>query len=193
MQLTRLHLILINRASISSRSLKSKQFVQFAEATHANSKEASYKVEEHEATVNALLLAAECHLNPYFMATVVAMPNAATAETAVETTEEVNHEYVYLEEKRDSEVLQLLIKAAQWDAEQKGLPMEDEQTLEVRSKSIVNLLPTQITDWSSVDLITLVRVHERVLYAFLSSRLNNANTLLHEVLLQGLMYPDTNT
>ena len=48
--------------------------------------------------------------------------------------------------------------------------------------------PLLITDISVVDLLTLARMNQNLLYFFLSKRLNDPNTLLNEVLLQGLMY-----
>jgi hypothetical protein len=109
------------------------------------------------------LLAAECHINPYFVAT----------SYKEENKEELDQSLEALEEQRDAEVLRLIIKAALRDAENKKITPEKP--------------PLDVLEDPSADLITLCRNYQHILLKFLSFQLMSKETALHEVLLQGLM------
>lgn len=148
-------------SSFSDRSVKSSQFTQFAETAHqrAQSKEGDSK-QQQESSIDALLLAAECHLNPYFIARLgsdttervqqLNEPKSTADEQKEETkmesfeTDSLQEYYehqsdsvptvsVALEENRDTEVMKLLIRAAQWHVSYNDIKVEESQPLQVQT------------------------------------------------------------
>lgn len=157
--------------SYSMRTVKAKQFEEFAgkipnlqislfiylsvilpDDAHAksltlssdnnnNAKEIAHQ--QHTAALESLLLAAECHLNPYFLSRIGStsstsvFASSSSGDNKIEeiireissstsSSESNNKEVFYhtlneLEQKRDKQVLKLLIKAAKLERQSPGI------------------------------------------------------------------------
>ncbi|KAJ8505417.1 hypothetical protein OPV22_006303 [Ensete ventricosum] len=160
--------------------------------------------ESHEAAIDALLLAAECYVNPFFMISYgcnselmnqmkIIGSKFKNKNGLVEFNKDlkrcnVNLETIaYLESKRDITVLQILLRAAKLDLESErilalGKPYTyyfegNQQALEISQ-----------VDIESADVVTLVRQNQSLLCHFVIRQLRREQQSSHEILLQSLLF-----
>ncbi|XP_020597126.1 uncharacterized protein LOC110036913 isoform X2 [Phalaenopsis equestris] len=158
--------------------------------------------EGYDAAIDAFILAAECYINPYFMLSVT--PNSKLSEhlnfikslmnqsnsimklkkdflkTATDL-EIISH----LERKRDKTVIEILVQAASVNKEHilrqsKSCPDDI-----VHRQQDLNILPL---DLKAVDAVTLLRQNQSLLLEFVIQQLQREQHLLHDVLLQALLF-----
>ncbi|URE08031.1 hypothetical protein MUK42_34778 [Musa troglodytarum] len=151
--------------------------------------------ESHEAAIDALLLAAECYVNPFFMISYgcnselmnqmkIIGSKFKNKNGLVEFNKDlkrcnVNLETIaYLESKRDITVLQILLRAAKLDLEsERILALGNQQALEISQ-----------VDIESADVVTLVRQNQSLLCHFVTRQLRREQQSSHEILLQSLLF-----
>ncbi|GFY92110.1 hypothetical protein Acr_08g0005060 [Actinidia rufa] len=160
--------------------------------------------EGHDAAIDALLLSAECYVNPFFMLSFRDTPKDANRINVSKMKISEKHEFAvvngvlkkndneletvaHLERRRDKIVLQILLEAAELDrnyqktVSNRGLsPVYAEENEEVLSLSQ--------HDMHSADAITLVRQNQALLCHFLIQRLQKEQHSMHEILLQSLLF-----
>ncbi|XP_062098879.1 uncharacterized protein LOC133804752 isoform X2 [Humulus lupulus] len=161
-------------------------------------------MESHDAAIDALLLAAECYVNPFFMMTFKNGPKLKNQINIKETRALKEHEFQFrkvsgksrtdlktialLEKKRDKIVLQILLEAAELDRKfQENISGGEDYSCYdgISDEQVVNLSPLDTQD---VDAITLVRQNQALLCNFLIERLRREHHSLHEILLQSLVF-----
>ncbi|KAK3000070.1 hypothetical protein RJ639_023133 [Escallonia herrerae] len=158
--------------------------------------------EGHTAAVDALLLAAECYVNPFFMMSfrdsqkVINRINSSRTNKKYEFEDlgrdlennDNNLETIaQLERKRDKIVLQILLEASELDRKYQKT-MENQElcpSYEDGNEGVVDLSPH---DMRSVDAITLVRQNQALLCHFLIQRLQKEQHSMHEFLMQSLVF-----
>lgn len=149
----------------------------------------------HNAAIDALLLAAECYVNPFFVMSFKDFPKVNNMININRNGESYkfrdlrkilgskgnNLEIVsHLERKRDKIILQILLEAAKLDMEYQNCPLH----AEVREE-ILNLSPIDI---NTADAITLVRQNQALLCNFLIQWLLREKHSVHEILVQSLVF-----
>ncbi|KAH7442925.1 hypothetical protein KP509_02G008200 [Ceratopteris richardii] len=180
-----LHSDYVLLSNYQERELRASELVHFAEELHL---QVSGSVANHEAAVECLLLAAECHLNPWTpqSAQYDLFRKSATAITKDKISDQDNQAAAksirVLEEERDKIVLKILIKAAELDAQIANKSYEDLQELKVANFD--DKLPINN---SSIDAITLLRNHQSILLRFFIVNLRRGDRM-YEALLQGLLF-----
>ncbi|OVA18390.1 hypothetical protein BVC80_1833g45 [Macleaya cordata] len=177
--------------------LRASEFRRLAMELHSQN---DVTPEGHDAAIDALLLAAECYINPFFMMAFRASPKVIN-EMNINTTI-ISQKYetaklrrvcekkindmemiAHLERKRDITVLQILLEAAELDREyQRRVSNEydsvgNEQGITVSS-----------VDAHATDAITLVRQNQALLCHFLIQRLQREHHSMHEILMQSLLF-----
>ncbi|XP_028765027.1 uncharacterized protein LOC114723053 isoform X2 [Neltuma alba] len=182
--------------------LRASEFRRLALDLHAQN---DVTVESHDAAIDALLLAAECYVNPYFMLSFGASPklmdllsmNDNKISRSDDTVElkrtlgksKTNLETIaHLERKRDKLVLQILLEAAEMDRKyHAGLSNGEDcpHSSEGVDDQVIKLSPLDV---QSADAITLVRQNQALLCNFLVQRLHREQNSMHEILLQSLIY-----
>ncbi|KAL2610037.1 hypothetical protein R1flu_028610 [Riccia fluitans] len=176
------------------RELRAMEFIRFATELHSR-RDASK--ESHQAAIDALLLAAECHLNPFFL-----VSSTKYQEQVVRFREmnglaflkEGNYKegmkdlevVFWLEEERDKAVLRILLEAAEWDSSLEESHTESSPDFGVKSGPLCGVHIFK-EDAEVEDAITLVREHQRLLFSFLIRQLRRERHSMYEVLLQGLL------
>ncbi|KAI5080032.1 hypothetical protein GOP47_0005511 [Adiantum capillus-veneris] len=169
------------------RELQAAEFIHFAEGLHSQK---DGTLANHEAAINCLLLAAESHLNPL-------MPRAWQNEqfdrliptmtkklgSRKESSEERLNGLLSLEEERDKMVLQILLKAAEWDAQVRDKGYEDLQELKLYAMDDKSLIEN-----CAIDATTLLRKHQALFLRFLIVQLKRDADYIYEALLQGLLF-----
>lgn len=188
------------------RELRASEFSHFAEELHAQSE---MNLESHEAAIDALLLAAECHLSPYFMMT------SSDSEHHINKNASKNSKSSHmgrmmvdepflsnrksevqmignLEEKRDRTVIDILMQAAEWDNKMKSIILNersyDEKAGSCDFEERPNGFRIFVDDAQSADAVTLVRQHQGLLCVFLIRQLQREQHNMYEVLLHGLLF-----
>ncbi|XP_073037920.1 uncharacterized protein [Primulina eburnea] len=163
-------------------------------------------LESHDAAIDALLLAAECYINPYFMKSfkeisvgVGNIHNKRTSENC--GLADINSIFppknndlklvADLERKRDRFVLEILIAAAELDRKYCKVALEgDISTSDVEEdEDIINMNQQDIFN---ADAITLVRQNQAMLCNFLVRRLQRNSDweqyYMHEILMWCLLF-----
>ena len=128
------------------------------------------------AAIDALLQAAECHVNPFFYAQAPPAAGggaAAGGRPAGDGGAVDASELKFLEESRDVTVVKLLIRAARWHLE--GEPAA------AAVGPAAGGLSVQGGSERWVDVPTLVRLNHALLVRFLAQRLADHKTALNEV------------
>ncbi|GAB4839506.1 hypothetical protein Ancab_029030 [Ancistrocladus abbreviatus] len=160
-------------------------------------------LETQNAAIDALLLSAECYINPFFMISFKETSKVFNKLTdplvklpqGVEITElrkffsknNCNLETVaYLERKRDKVFVQILLEAAEMDRNYEYKASDGEQcTYSTEDDFVVNLLESDI---ASIDAITLLRRNQALICKFLVRQLQSEQHSMHETLLQSLLF-----
>ncbi|KAG6518686.1 hypothetical protein ZIOFF_022166 [Zingiber officinale] len=159
--------------------------------------------ESHEAIIDALLLAAECHVNPFFMMSYGCNSKLVNELKTVESSLKENSGVIelnkglknnvdletiaHLERKRDLTVLQILLRAAKLNIEflnnlslsqpQLDDPQDNEQVVQIST-----------LDTESVDAVTFVRQNQTILCCFIVGQLRREQQSSHETLLHSLLF-----
>nr|GEV14025.1 hypothetical protein [Tanacetum cinerariifolium] len=158
--------------------------------------------EGHNAAVDALLLAAECYINPFFMMSFrdnfklfleqkIGKTNDsfgfAEIKSILEKGDGNLETIARLEKDRDKIVLEVLLKAAELDYKfQKMVPNSEKYS--IVSDANDDYLQICAADTSSMDAITLVRQNQALLCSFLINSLLNKQHSVREILLQSLVF-----
>ncbi|XP_071706107.1 uncharacterized protein [Rutidosis leptorrhynchoides] len=187
-----LHRECLQLMSYADCELWASEFKRVAFDLHSQSE---VTPEGHNAAIDALLLAAECYINPFFIMSFKDNPKLIP-ETIISKT---NNNYgfaeirrilekgdgkmetiAHLEKKRDKLVLEILLEAAKLDCKyKKTLPDSDEKD---------DVMQFSESDISSMDAITLVRQNQALLCNFLINSLLKDQHSLREILLQSLVF-----
>ncbi|KAL2319377.1 hypothetical protein Fmac_028346 [Flemingia macrophylla] len=183
--------------------LRASEFRRLALDLHSQN---DVTVESHYAAVDALLLAAECHINPYFMFSIGASSKHADLLNVNEWRMVQSHHdnvkvkrasgkgkpnletIAQIERKRDRLVFCILLEAAELDRKYHSKVSNGEggpYTAEGFDEQVVKLSPLDI---QYADALTLVRQNQALLCNFLVKRLQGDQISMHEILLQSLVY-----
>lgn len=182
--------------------LRASEFRRLALDLHAQN---DVTVESHDAAIDALLLAAECYVNPYFMLAFGASPKLMdllkTDDNKISGSDDIvelrrtfgksktSLEMIaHLERKRDRVVLQILLEAAEMDRKYNAKLSNGEDcpySAEGVDDQVIKMSPLDV---QSADAITLVRQNQALLCNFLVQRLHREQNSMHEILLQSLIY-----
>lgn len=186
--------------SYQERELKASEFIRFAMDLHS---QGDGNVECRNTAIDALLLAAECHLNPFFMLHATehqllldrvkkGIENSGTSEVQNNLKQAERKEtgaadlVSYLEEERDKAVLKILLKAAEWDAH--GVSSVSEESQSSDMKDGFGRIISCGEDVTIQDATTLARRHQDLLLKFLVVQLQRERNNVYEALLQGLLF-----
>jgi hypothetical protein len=145
-------------------------------------------LESHEAAIDALILAAEYHLNPYFMM------NSSDNDHHVNKSDSINSKFSHmgrmmvdelfssnrklevemignLEENRDRTRIDILMQATEWDNKMQSSILNegsyDEKEVSFDFEERPNGFRIFSHSAESVDVVTLVRQHQGLLCVFL--------------------------
>lgn len=175
------------------REVRASEFMHFAAELHSRQ---DVTTESQQSAIDALLLAAECHLNPFFMISsseyqqmVKRFGGAMLVDINKAETPGLDM-LAWLEEERDKTVLNILMHAAKWDVEEvlnrtvNNREDEDKEDLYGGSCHI----EISEADEKAEDAVTLVRQRQGLLCQFLIRQLQQERHNLYEVLLQGLLF-----
>lgn len=181
--------------------LRASEFQRLASDLHSQH---DISVESHDAAVDALLLAAECYINPFFMMSSrasrkilshkdvskikVDQTNDALVPRKVLSNSSNLENMTRLEKKRDKVVLQLLLEAGQLDRNYWEKLSDGELGSYYSGLSDGGVIELSPADVQSTDAITLVRQNQALLCRFLIRQLQREQHLMHEVLMQSLLF-----
>ncbi|XP_031114054.1 uncharacterized protein LOC116017589 isoform X1 [Ipomoea triloba] len=177
--------------------LRSSEFRRLALDLHSQNE---VNPESHDAAIDALLLAAECYVNPYFMMSFKDTPKVTSKmksgrasrncgfgdlEIGFEVNENDLKTLIYLERKRDKIVLEIMLQAAELD---RGYQQNCDGELPIPSAEENEVIKLSEQDTQTADAVTLLRQNQALLCNFVIQRLQRDNYLQHEVLLQTLLF-----
>ncbi|XP_057969219.1 uncharacterized protein LOC131158392 [Malania oleifera] len=181
--------------------LRASEFRRLALDLHSRD---DITLEGHEAAIDALLLAAECFINPFFMTSVRGSPSVMNQMNIGGTRNPQNYGFSelkrvfeenwnletlsHLERKRDKIVLELLLEAAKLDITYKTKLTDGEHCPYSSEGNERHLLSLSLIDTQSADAITLVRQNQALLCNFLIQRLQRDQHFLHDILMQSLLF-----
>ncbi|CAL5380807.1 unnamed protein product [Camellia sinensis] len=156
--------------------------------------------EGHDAAIDALLLAAECYVNPFFMVSCRDVPkivNRMNKDAEKNEFADVNiilkkndndlETVAHLERRRDKVVLQILLEAAELDRTYQKT-MSDGKSSLFYAEENEEVLSLSQHDIVSADAITLVRQNQALLCNFLIQCLQKEQHSMHEILMQSLLF-----
>ncbi|XP_010528687.1 PREDICTED: uncharacterized protein LOC104805731 isoform X2 [Tarenaya hassleriana] len=188
----------IQLENIRDCELKASEFKLLAQKLHSLD---SVSVEDHDASVDALLLAAECYVNPFFVKSFEVSSKIINEIELSKTrnqkeidfrritkTRNIDMETIgQLERQRDVAVFQILLEAAKLDANFKNYLSKEEMhnCTEESDEPVVVLSPN---DMLSQDAVTLVRQNQAILCNFLVQRLLKDRQSQHEILMHCLVF-----
>ncbi|KAF6169424.1 hypothetical protein GIB67_021427 [Kingdonia uniflora] len=182
--------------------IRSSEFRRLALELHSQQ---NITPEGHVASIDALLLAAECYVNPFFMATFRANPAAIINQINIcehkipliyeiaeikNVFEKKNNELEMidnLERQRDMNVLQILFEAAEFDRDY-HTRVSEMDTCSYESEGSENCIKISSLDEKNADAVTLVRRNQALLCRFLIQQLQKERNSMHEVLMQSLLF-----
>lgn len=182
--------------------LRASEFRRLALDLHSHNE---ITVESHDAAIDALLLAAECHVNPHFMLSIGAssklMDLVNIRESKIMQSNDImelkmasgknktNLETLaQIERKRDKVVFQILLEAAELDRKYHFRVSDGGDgtySAEGFDDQVIKLSPIDI---QYADALTLVRQNQALLCNFLIQRLQRDQISMHEILLQCLVF-----
>ncbi|CAI9262315.1 unnamed protein product [Lactuca saligna] len=179
---SKLHTECLHLMSYSDCELWASEFKRVAFDLHSQSDITS---ESHDASIDALLLAAECYVNPFFLMSfkdnIIKTHhnyNFTEIRRILEKNESNLEAIARIEKKRDKIVLEILLEAAELDHKyQKIISDENDDVMQF-----------SLTDTSSMDAITLVRQNQELLCKFLINSLLKEQHSMREILLQSLVF-----
>ncbi|CAI9764942.1 unnamed protein product [Fraxinus pennsylvanica] len=182
--------------------LRASEFRRLALDLHSQNE---ITVESHDAAIDALLLAAECYINPCFIMSFKNLSLDVKKNRTKRTNEDhelADNRWILkqndddlkmvadIERKRDRTVLEILIEASELDRKYHTGAMEGLSASHVEgSEEIINLCQQDIL---SADAITLLRQNQALLCNFLVQRLqgnfHGEQHSMHEILMQCLLF-----
>ena len=182
--------------------LRASEFRRLALDLHSRN---DITVESHDAAIDALLLAAECYVNPYFMLSIGAFTKLVDLLNINESKTLQSHDIAelkkasgknkanletvaHIEGKRDKLVFHILLEAAELDRKYHLRVSDGEGSLyfaEGFDEQVIKLSPLDV---QYADALTLVRQNQALLCNFLIRRLRRDQISMHEILLQSLVY-----
>ncbi|KAA8520331.1 hypothetical protein F0562_014587 [Nyssa sinensis] len=181
--------------------LRASEFRRLALDLHS---EHEITPEGHDAAIDALLLAAECYVNPFFMISFRDNPKVVNKSNTNKTKIAGNYDFAelirvleknendletvaYLERKRDKIVLQILLEAAELDRNYQKTVSCGElcPSYAEESEEVINMSQHDIT---SADAVTLLRQNQALLCNFLIQWLQREQHSMHEILMQSLVF-----
>ncbi|XP_028224925.1 uncharacterized protein LOC114406426 isoform X2 [Glycine soja] len=182
--------------------LRASEFRRLALDLHSQN---DVSVESHDAAIDAMLLAAECHVNPYFMLSIGASSKLMDLLSVNEFKVVQSHDKVmikkasgknkpnletiaHIERKRDKLVFQILLEAAELDRKyhlQVSNGEDGAYSAEGFDEQVIKLSPLDV---QYADALTLVRQNQALLCNFLIQQLQGDQISMHEILLQSLVY-----
>ncbi|KAL8255124.1 hypothetical protein R6Q59_033345 [Mikania micrantha] len=144
--------------------------------------------EGHNAAIDALLLAAECYVNPFFMMSFKENPKLVNDNNygfteirkILEKSDSNLETIINVEKQRDKIVLEILLEAAELDSKYQKTGPNDYENDDVMHFSE--------QDKSSMDAITLIRQNQALLCKFLINSLLKEQHIKREILLQSLVF-----
>ncbi|KAK6804186.1 hypothetical protein RDI58_001970 [Solanum bulbocastanum] len=177
--------------------MKASEFRRLALDLHS---QCEITPEGHDAAIDALLLAAECYVNPFFM---VSSRDSSPIMNKLSTKKPCkNHEVSVLRElfeedndfkivadlerKRDKFVLEIMLEAAELDRKYQQNQNGKFTTSYVDGND--EKLDLSQQDIKSADAITLLRQNQALICDFLIHRLQKEEHPTHEILLQILLF-----
>jgi len=160
--------------------------------------------EGHNAAIDALLLAAECYVNPFFMVsfrpasklidqlnTIKSKINKDSGFMELGRTSQKNknalEKIAHLEVKRDKVVLQILLQAAKLNREYQ-INKSQCEIYPYDSHGAEQDVDVHLLDLEFADAVTLVRQNQALLCHFIMQQLSREQHSSHEVLLQSLLF-----
>ncbi|XP_019701444.1 uncharacterized protein [Elaeis guineensis] len=160
--------------------------------------------EGHDAAIDALLLAAECYVNPFFMLSFRPTSKLIDQMKIIGSKLNQNNNFMelksdfqnvnidmetiaHLERKRDRTVLQILLQAAKLDREYQKSTSDGESCL-CEPDDIEHGIEISPLDTESADAVTLVRQNQALLCDFVMRQLRREQHSSHEILLQSLLF-----
>lgn len=190
------YLQLVNYRDCELRAAEFQRLASDLNSQHEHS------IECHDAAIDALLLAAECYVNPFFLTSkarsnVLSQMKPSNAkifrkeiagQKKIPGKNNYNMETITdLEKKRDKIVLQLLLEAANLDLEYQKKMSEGElqNTFEEPEGQLINL---SLHDMHAADAVTLVRQNQVLLCKFLIQRLQRNQHSMQEILMHCLVF-----
>ncbi|XP_044498072.1 uncharacterized protein LOC123220115 isoform X3 [Mangifera indica] len=181
--------------------LKASEFRCLASDLHSQN---DLSIDGHDAAIDALLLAAECYVNPFFVTSFRASSNILTQMKVngpkprsynvdkmrrISGKDDCDLETISdLEKRRDKTVLQLLLEAAELDRRYRKRLSDGEDCpsyCEGFDEQVLKLSPH---DLQSADAVTLLRQNEALLCSFLIQWLQRDQNYMHEILLHCLVF-----
>ncbi|KAK7285495.1 hypothetical protein RJT34_20268 [Clitoria ternatea] len=182
--------------------LRASEFRRLALDLHSQN---DVSFESHDAAIDALLLAAECHVNPYFMLSSGASSKLTDLLNINESKIMQSRDNVevkrasgknkpnletiaHIERKRDKLVFHILLEAAELDRKYHFRVSNWERgpySTEGFDEQVIKLSPLDV---QYADALTLVRQNQALLCNFLVQRLQRDQISMHEILLQSLVY-----
>ncbi|MCD7446892.1 hypothetical protein HAX54_018863 [Datura stramonium] len=191
-----LHADYFQLASYRDCQMKASEFRRLALDLHS---QCEITPEGHDAAIDALLLAAECYVNPFFM---MSSRDSSPIMNQMSTKKPCkNHEVSVLrkvfedsdfkivtdlERRRDKFVLEIMLEAAELD--RKYQQSSDGERMPPYVEGNVEKLDLSQQDIKSADAITLLRQNQALLCDFLIHRLQKEEHPTHEILLQILLF-----
>ncbi|KAH0784398.1 hypothetical protein KY290_003996 [Solanum tuberosum] len=177
--------------------MKASEFRRLALDLHS---QCEITPEGHDAAIDALLLAAECYVNPFFM---LSSRDSSPIMNKLSTKKPCkNHEVSVLRElfeedndfkivadlerKRDKFVLEIMLEAAELD--RKYQQNSDGECMTPYVEGNDEKLDLSQQDIKSADAITLLRQNQALICDFLIHRLQKEEHPTHEILLQILLF-----
>ncbi|XP_050225471.1 uncharacterized protein LOC126674960 isoform X2 [Mercurialis annua] len=182
--------------------LRASEFRRLALDLHSQNEIA---VEGHDAAIDALLLAAECYVNPFFMMSYKSNPMLRSSLNISETTDTKNCEVpdsgndfkkncfdmeklALLEKERDIIVLQLLLEAAELDMKFQKSTSDEEHVVGYPEEIDEQVIKLSSSDVHLADAITIVRQNQDLLCSFLIRWLKKEQHSMHEILMHCLVF-----
>ncbi|KAE9611172.1 hypothetical protein Lal_00012079 [Lupinus albus] len=182
--------------------IRASEFKRLASDLHSHNE---ITVESHDAAIDALLLAAECHVNPHFMLSIGPSSKFMDLVNIKESKVLPSHDILKLksasgknktnfetlaniERKRDKVVFQILLEAAELDRKYHSKVADGEDvpySAEGFDDQVIKLSPIDV---QYADALTLVRQNQALLCNFLIQRLRRDQISMHEILLQSLVF-----
>ncbi|XP_068635229.1 uncharacterized protein [Aristolochia californica] len=184
--------------------LRASEFRRLAIDLHSQQ---DVTAEAHDAAIDALLLAAECYVNPFFMMAfrtinpklmsrlnvggTKIIPQSYNNITDLKRFSGVNSDLEnvgHLERKRDRVVLEILLQAAEMDREYYQNTKSDQQLCVYDTVEVSQGVKISPPDELYADAVTLVRHNQALLCQFLMQRLQRDQHSMHEILIQSLLF-----
>lgn len=161
--------------------------------------------EGHDTAIDALLLAAECYVNPYFMmscrfssnhmkhlkssGTTMSESSPTSGLSRLAGKSKADLETIaHLERKRDKVVLQILLEAAELDRKY-HMNLSDSESFPYNGEGLdEEMITLSSNDVQSADAVTLVRQNQALLCTFVIRLLQRKPNSMHEILMQSLLF-----